>query len=170
MTESRESLARFVIHVWLMYCLLSARWTLQRFHTVARLHYLHTYWYMHFSSFVIYMLCCKSDGMLWQWQGEMKAFCEICNLHFVSDADLNRHNRYHHMSKYDGTAEERTFLSATAELTTTTHRHITLKPQQVNKWLNSKLIMYYIGWAKKIALLLLGYNYESVARNHEISH
>ena len=62
--------------------------------------------------------------------GVMKAFCEICNLHFVSDADLNRHNKYHHMSKYDGTAEERTFLSATAELTTTTHRHISLRPQQ----------------------------------------
>ena len=97
------------------------------------------------------MICCKTDGMLWWWQGEMKAFCEICNLHFVSDADLNRHNRYHHMSKYDGTAEERTFLSATAELTTTAHRHISLRPQQVNKWLIShQLIMYYIGCAEKL--------------------
>ena len=134
-----------VMDVWSMYFLLSATWTLQRFHTVACQHYLRTYWYMHLSGIVLYMLCCKTDGMLWWWQGEMKAFCEICNLHFVSDADLNRHNRYHHMSKYDGTAEERTFLSATAELTTTTaHRHISLRPQQVNKWLISQLVIYFI--------------------------
>ena len=95
----------------------------------------------------------------------MKAYCEICNLHFVSDADLNRHNRYHHMSKYDGTAEERTFLSATAELTTTAHRHISLRPQQVNKWLISQLVMYHIGRAKK-----WHYFYWVTTMNHEISH
>ena len=67
------------------------------------------------------------------------------------------------MSKYDGTAEERTFLSATAELTTTAHSHVSLSPQQVNKWLSSQLIMYYIEYAKKIAQFLLSHN-------HEISH
>lgn len=34
----------------------------------------------------------------------------------MSDADLNRHNRYRHMAKFDGRAEQKTFLSSASEL------------------------------------------------------
>jgi len=71
-----------------------------------------TVYYSHntvYYSILQYSIVCVS-------QDQLKAECRICSLLFVSEADLNRHNHYKHLHMYNGTAEERTFLSSTSQV------------------------------------------------------